>query len=145
MQESVENVLHSIEYYQTGQTSLKHELKTLSEELGMELGSFANDMQELSYKVRYPNENENSSLSAQIIDDLEALKEHPDLEAGYQLQNISKMLWAHPKAGISFKKVVEKVQHLLIETERLLREKAVPGLQQAYENSKTKNASSTIS
>ncbi len=133
VQESIENVFHCIEYYKKGKISSQHELKTFAGELGINMGSLADNTQELSYKVRYPVENKNNSLSAQIIDDLEALKEFPDLEKGFKLQTTPKTLWAPPSSEASLSKVVEKMQGLLVETEKFLREKAVPALQEAHQ------------
>jgi hypothetical protein len=133
VQESIENVFHTIEYYKKGKISVQHELKTLAEELGIEMGSLADHTRELSYKVRYPVENKNNSLSAQIIDDLEALKEFPDLEKGFKLQTTPKTLWAPPSSEASLSKVVKRMQGFLVETEKFLREKGVPTLQEAHQ------------
>ncbi len=142
VQESIENVFHSIEYYKKGKISVQHELKTLAEDLGIEMGSLADHTYELSYKVRYPVENKNNSLSAQILDDLEALKEFPELEKGFKLQTTPKTLWAPPSSEASLSKVVEKMQGLLVETEKFLREKAVPALQEAHHEKHTSSPSS---
>jgi hypothetical protein len=135
LQESIETIFHCIEHYKTGEMTVQHELKTLAATIGLEMGSLAEYTHELSYKVRYPAENKNNSLSAQIIDDLEALKEFPEIGQGFKLQNIPKILWADPSPDISLEGVIRKMQLLLIEAQKFLKETALPALQKAHEDS----------
>jgi hypothetical protein len=113
--------------------SVLHEVKALSEQLGIETGSLGDDISQLSYKARYPVEktNDNRSVSATMINDLEALKEHPEIEEGYHLENPPKTLWAVPSKDASAKKVVAQLAELLAKGEEFLTAKVIPVLENA--------------
>jgi len=137
LQESIENVLHCVEHYKTGKISIEHELKTLLKKCDIEIDPLAEKVHQLSYKVRYPAVISNESWSAQILNDLQALKEHPELEKGFEFQTLPKMVWDLPSKDISLNKSTAQLQQLLLEGEIFLRTKAIPALQEAGQSKKS--------
>jgi hypothetical protein len=77
LQGLTENILHAIEFFQHNLVTVDHELKRLSESVGLKMGHLAEDYFELSYKTRYPVEIAVNNLTARMIDDAEAIKECP--------------------------------------------------------------------
>ena len=136
LQESIENLLHCMEHYQSGKISTEHELKTLLKKCNMEMDPLAEKVHQLAYKVRYPAVISNDSFSSQIINDLQALKEHPELEKGFEFQTLPKMVWGIPSKEISLNRNVAQLQQLLLEGEVFLRMKAIPALQAAGQSKK---------
>ncbi len=132
LQESMENILHSIEYYTQGDISIQHELTILSEQLQIDMGSLSGAMQQLSYKVRYPVEVNNKSVSSKIINNLDALEWCPELQAGFQLQSIPKILFGTPSEGISLNAIIQEMNQLFTEGKTFLRTKAIPALQKSF-------------
>jgi hypothetical protein len=137
LQESIETILHCIEHYKTGTTSIQHELGILAKDLGLNIGILGDYTQHLSYMVRYLFETDGDSLAFKIINDLEALKLFPELADRFQLQNKPKILSAHPSPDISLKGIVANMNLLLSEAQKFLKETAVPVLKNAHEASLT--------
>lgn len=126
MQESMENVLRAIEHLQTRETSVNHEMEALALKVGLDLGPLAAMYQKLSYKTRYPAEVVIGSLPAEIIDDLEAIKQFPEILDGFKLQNLPNMLWSHPREGLTLEAIAKKLSTCMIQSEEFLRLKAIP-------------------
>jgi len=129
LQESVENALHLIEYYQGQPMSIQHEIKTLAANVGIEIGPLGDMFQYLSYKTRYPAEMQVDSPTAQLIDDLEALKQYPEIMQGFQLQTVSQMLWARPSEKATPDHIVRQLNELMIFTQEFLISKALPKIE----------------
>jgi hypothetical protein len=135
VQESIENVLHAIEFFQCGATSIEHELKELSAKVDLKMGSLAEACTQLSYKARYPAEKLVNGSAAQIIDDLEALKQYPDLLIGFGLpivanrsSSLPKMLWKIPSEGVSLEHIMANLTQLMIQSKTFLSDIALPAL-----------------
>ncbi len=128
VQEGIENVLHAIEYLQEGEASVQHDLKALSEKVGLKMGNLAGACNALSYKPRYPVENSSEGLGAQIIDDVEAFKHHPECLEGFQIVGSSPFLWKMPSQGLSLDQMGARLESLIKQAEAFLRTQAVPAL-----------------
>ena len=126
LQESMENVLHAIEHLQNGETSINHEMESLSAKVGLDFGPLANVYQKLSYKARYPAEVLIESLAAEIIDDLEAIKQFPEILEGFTLQTLPAMLWTAPRQGLSIEGIAKKLGTCMLQSEEFLRLKVIP-------------------
>jgi hypothetical protein len=130
LQESIENVLHTLEYFQDGEASTLHELGQLSEKVGLDMGDLSEQFHQLSYKVRYPAEVLVDTFPAQIIDDLEALKEHPELMQGFQLPSDNKptILWKLPSKDASPQAITAALAQFIAEGMDFLEKQALPRL-----------------
>ncbi len=126
VQEGIENVLHAIEYLQEGEASVQHDLKALSEKLGLKMGNLAEACDALSYKPRYPVENDSEGLGARILDDVEAFKHHPECLEGFQIVGSSPFLWKMPSQGLSLDQMGARLASLIKQAEAFLRTQAVP-------------------
>ncbi len=126
VQETIENVLHAIEYLQEGEVSVQHDLKALSEKVGLKMGDFAGACDALSYKPRYPIENSSEGLGAQILDDVEAFKHHPECLEGFQIVGSSPFLWKMPSQGLSLDQMGARLESFIKQAEAFLRTQAVP-------------------
>jgi hypothetical protein len=129
LQESTEGVLHSIEYLQNHGMSVEHELKILAKKVNLDMGALGDAYQSLSYKVRYPAEVLVNTVPARIIDDLEALKQHPEIMQGFEIQDNPITIWARPSREASPNTIVAKLNPLMIKSEEFLRIQAVPALE----------------
>lgn len=133
IQEAMEDVLHAIEFFKEGDVSVLHELKTLSEKLGLEMGELGNACYGLSFKPRYPAENLSDGLGAQIIDDAETLRQCPECQDGFKLMGPSpKILWKTLDKLVSIPSVMERLMVLIQSSEAFLRTQAVPALHNSY-------------
>ncbi len=126
VQEGIENVFHAIEYLQEGEVSVQHDLKALSEKLGLKMGDLAEACDALSYKPRYPVENDSEGLGARILDDVEAFKHHPECLEGFQIVGSSPVLWKMPSQGLSLDQMGVRLASLIKQAEAFLRTQAVP-------------------
>jgi hypothetical protein len=127
LQESTEHVLLAILRLKTEASCTDHEIKVLAEKVGLEIpDSLAAMFYELSYKTRYPVEIAIDSLPAQIIDDLEAIKQHPEILKGFQLQELPNILWKTPSGDISLGSTLQKLNTCMQACEEFLRFKASP-------------------
>ncbi len=126
VQEGIENVLHAIEYLQEGEASVQHDLKALSEKVGLKMGDLAQACDALSYKPRYPVENSSEGLGARILDDVEAFKHHPECLEGFQIVGSSPFLWKMPSQGLSLDQMGARLASLIKQAEAFLRTQAVP-------------------
>ncbi len=133
LQEVVENVLHTIEFFQDTEITLSHELKKLADKIKLDMGSLSADLHFLSYKPRYPVEYLIEREGARLIDDAEALKQHPELEEGFQLPSLPKLLWKLPSKEISKASILNRLNKLLDDTEAFLSGKAFPALNASAE------------
>jgi hypothetical protein len=129
MQEIVEGALHCIEHLQSRQMSTDHEIKELAAKVKVEMGPLAEQFQNLSHKVRYPAEVLVNTIPARIIDDLEALKIHPEIMKGYALEPNPAILFADPSEGITPNLIAGKLNKFMQDTEEFLRMKALPALE----------------
>jgi hypothetical protein len=130
LQESVENVLHTIEFFRYGSMSIEHELGVLSEKVGLDMGPLKADYDHLSHKSRYPVETQAQGKGSEIIDAVEALKCHPELlEEGYHLPPHSTLLWSMPHEDVSLHNMLTQLSELITSTETFLREQALPALE----------------
>jgi hypothetical protein len=127
IQESMENVLHAIEYLQHGMVTTNHEMGKLAESIGLDMEELADAFHHLSYKTRYPVEFLESTPLAKNIDDLEALKLHPEITQGFQVAN-STLLWKQPTEKISLETIKTRLTELITQSEEFLRNKAIPEL-----------------
>lgn len=130
LQESVENVLHLIEYHQDQLMSIQHEIGTLAANVGVEIGPLGDMFQHLSYKTRYPVEIQVDSPAGRLIDDLEALKQYPEIMQGFQLHAVPKMLWAKPSEKATPDHIVQQLNELMILTQEFLISKALPKIEE---------------
>ncbi len=126
VQETIENVLHAIEYLQEGEVSVQHDLKALSEKVGLKMGDLAGACDALSYKPRYPVENSSEGLGARIVDDVEAFKHHPECLEGFQIVGSSPFLWKMPSQGLSLDQMGARLESFIKQAEAFLRTQAVP-------------------
>ncbi len=126
VQEGIENVLDAIEYLQNGEASMTHNLKTLSEKVGLKMGDFGEACDFLSYKPRYPVEISSEGLGARIIDDVEAFKHHPECLEGFQIVGSSPFLWKMPSQGLSLDQMGARLESFIKQAEAFLRTQAVP-------------------
>ncbi len=133
LQEVVENVLHAIEFFKDTEITLSHELKKLAEKIELDMGSLSADLHSLSYKPRYPAEYLVEGKGAELIDDAEALNRHPELQEGFQLPGLPKLLWKLPTKEVSNASILNRLNNLLDDTEAFLRGKALPALQSSWE------------
>jgi hypothetical protein len=129
LQESIEGVLHAVEYFQDHEISTDHELKDLAKKAKLDMGVLGDDYQKLSYKTRYPAEVLSSSLPSQIIDDLEALKKYPEIIDGFKFKEKPPLLWANPSEEASLDAIAVKLNKLMSESEEFLRVQAIPALE----------------
>lgn len=128
LQESIENVLHGVEFLQTGQITASHELKTISSKLGLKMDSLADSCSGLSPKPRYPAEHLNEGEASQIIDDVAALRHFPEIEKGFTLSEAS-ILWKKPpKETLSAATIAARLAQLIEKSQTFLNEQALPAL-----------------
>ncbi len=132
LQESMENALHAIEYFQYGTTSIDHEMNKLSEKIRLDMGELATAYHHLSYKTRYPAEFLEETMPAQIINDLEVLKQYPEIMTGFQLQSQPKILWKMPTKNASPQTIMQELMQLIDTSARFLSTQVFPALQVAY-------------
>jgi hypothetical protein len=84
LQESIENTLRAAAGLHKISVPTSHELEGISTSLGIEMGTLGHDLERLSWKPRYPVKFKDvSNKSAEIIDSMEALRQHPDIEEGF--------------------------------------------------------------
>ncbi len=129
LQEVVENVLHAIEFFKDTEITLPHELQQLAKKIEVEMGSLSADLHSLSYKPRYPAEYLVEGEGAQLIDDAEALKHHPELQEGFQLPSLPKRLWKLPSKEVSNASLLNRLSKVLDDTAAFLKTTAIPALQ----------------
>jgi hypothetical protein len=127
VQESMENVLHAIEYLKHNTATTDHEMEKLAQNIGLEMGELAKAFTHLSYKTRYPAEFLETTPPAQNIDDLEELKLHPEILVGFQVNN-SPLLWRQPNDKVSLETIGSKLTELITLSEEFLRKQAIPML-----------------
>lgn len=128
IQETLENILHAIEFLKEGETSTLHDLKKLSSQLGLEMGPLADACHQLSYKSRYPAENLSDGLGAQLIDDIETFRQYPDILESFQPVSNFSMLWKQPTKNLSLPDTMKKLSGLLESTLCFLEMQAIPAL-----------------
>jgi hypothetical protein len=131
LQETIEDVLHGIEFFRDGAVSSEHELRTLSERVGLDMGALGHACERLSYKPRYPVEIPANGTAAQIIDDAAALRHYPGFLDGFGFQsqqNHPVMFWKMPSENASPDNIVTRLAQLIADSEEFLRTQAIPAL-----------------
>jgi hypothetical protein len=96
LQESLENVLRAIAEITKTPVTSSHELEKISTDLNVEMGKLGQDLNCLSWKPRYPAKfRDVEGKSAKIIDFVESLRLHPELDEGFQVTKnpLSTRLW----------------------------------------------------
>ncbi len=127
-QETLENVLHAVEFFEKGEMSSVHDLQKLSTSLNLQMGPLADACQQLSYKARYPAENLSDGLGAQIIDDVETLRQYPECLEGFNVVGKTPMLWKPLSKDLSLKEIMARLVKLVEMTEGFLQAQALPAL-----------------
>ena len=122
-------MLHAIEFFKDTEITLPHDLQQLAKKIQLEMGSLSADLHSLSYKPRYPAEYLVEGEGAQLIDDAEALKHHPELQDGFELPSLPKRLWKLPSKEISTASVLNRLSKVLDDTAVFLKTTAIPALQ----------------
>ncbi len=129
LHESIEDVLHAIEYFQHGIVTTDHEMGKLAQDVGLEMGGLAEDYHHLSYKTRYPAEFLENTPLAESIDDLEFLKHHPEVMEGFKVKLPTTLLWKTPSENASLERIWEKLVKQIVQWEEFLLNKAIPLLE----------------
>ncbi len=129
LQESMENVLHAIEYFQYRAVTTDHEMGKLAQDVGLEMGALAEGYHHLSYKTRYPAEFIENTPLAESIDDLEFLKHHPEIMDGFIVKQPTTLLWKMPSENASLERIEEKLVKQIVQWEEFLLNKAIPLLE----------------
>lgn len=133
LQETVENVLHAIEFFKETEITYIHELKDLAGKLDLEMGTLSEDLRDLSYKPRYPAEHLPEGMSARLIDDAEALRQYPELLEGAKLSGRPRLLWKLPSSDVSIPSLFGRLTSLLEKTAVFLQVDAISALQTSWE------------
>jgi hypothetical protein len=125
--EVMEDVLHAIEFLKEGEVSIVHELKTLAEKVGIDMGSLGDACHNLSFKARYPAESLSDALGASIIDALETFRHCPQCLDNFELVGPTpQILWKAPTKNVSVDEVMAELSKFIAASEEFLRTKALP-------------------